>query len=63
MPIKREQASSDRTGEAPASQPAPETTGRLIRLARHYDTVVNLLALGRAQTLRQATIDLARIQP
>lgn len=42
---------------------APSTQGRLIRWARQYDRLVNLLALGRARQLRSMTVDLARIVP
>src|SRR5262245_42227458 len=42
---------------------APHTAGRTIRWAQHYDTVVTLMTVGRARTMRQATINLAHIQP
>jgi len=40
----------------------PATTGRVIRWATFYDPLVNLLTLGRAKALRQATVDLAGIK-
>jgi ubiquinone/menaquinone biosynthesis C-methylase UbiE len=42
---------------------APETRGRLIRWAKHYDTSVSVLMLGRRAQLRQRTVALAHIQP
>ncbi|MEO8396509.1 MAG: class I SAM-dependent methyltransferase [Chloroflexota bacterium] len=43
-------------------QAAPATEGRTIRWAQHYDTLVNLLTLGRENKLRKETIRLASIQ-
>lgn len=40
-----------------------ETQGRTIRWAHSYDMVVNLLTLGGNKTLREMTIELARIKP
>lgn len=42
---------------------APATSGKLIRWANYYDPLVNLFTLGRRRKLRQATVDLARLQP
>ncbi|MFN8475604.1 MAG: methyltransferase domain-containing protein [Anaerolineae bacterium] len=42
---------------------APHTEGRTIGWARHYDAVVTALTMGRAGRIREATVDLARIQP
>jgi ubiquinone/menaquinone biosynthesis C-methylase UbiE len=42
---------------------APQTTGKLIRWAKYYDFVVNIMGLGQAGRLRRKTIDLANIQP
>ncbi|MEO8392390.1 MAG: methyltransferase domain-containing protein [Chloroflexota bacterium] len=43
-------------------QAAPATEGRTIRWAQHYDTLVNLLTLGRENKLRKETIRLASIR-
>ena len=40
----------------------PITTGRTIGWAGHYDLMVQLMTLGKAKTLRQATIEQARLQ-
>ena len=42
---------------------APQTKGRTITWAWHYDYVVGLLSLGREQAMRRMTVDLARLQP
>src|SRR6266496_2923444 len=42
---------------------APQTKGRTITWAWHYDYVVGLLSLGREQAMRRKTVDLARLQP
>lgn len=41
----------------------PATSGRLIRWARWYDLVVNLMTFGNARRLREATVALARLAP
>ncbi|RPI24460.1 MAG: hypothetical protein EHM70_21270, partial [Chloroflexota bacterium] len=49
-----------------AEQPAAETAhthGLTIGWAKHYDLVVGLLSLGRERRLREATLDLAQVQP
>ena len=46
----------------PHESPA-ETKGFLIRWGFFYDTVVNLLTLGRTQRLRTMTIDHAKLKP
>jgi ubiquinone/menaquinone biosynthesis C-methylase UbiE len=43
--------------------PIPHTEGNLIRWAPFYDTVVSLLTLGKAKSLRAQTAALAMIQP
>lgn len=40
----------------------PQTTGRTIGWAEHYDFVVQLLTLGRARALRQLTIEQAQLR-
>ena len=40
----------------------PETKGRTIRWASHYDLVVNLLSFGQAKVIRQRALSLAHIQ-
>ncbi len=40
----------------------PNTSGRTIGWAEHYDLVVQLLTLGRAKALRQLTIDQAQLR-
>jgi ubiquinone/menaquinone biosynthesis C-methylase UbiE len=47
----------------PHQAESTRTDGRIIHWARWYDTVVNLLALGRAQKIRQMSVELAGIQP
>lgn len=42
---------------------APDTEGRLIGWARHYDLFVNLFTLGQMRAVRRKTVDLARIGP
>lgn len=44
------------------TEPAPETSGRLIRWANHYDTFVRVLTFGRDRAIREMTVDMARIQ-
>ena len=46
-----------------ASPPATETRGRTIPWAGFYDAVVWLLSLGKGADIRQATVELARIEP
>lgn len=46
----------------PHPHPTPETQGRTISWAGHYDLVVKLLTLGREKTLRAETIQQAAIQ-
>ena len=41
----------------------PQTTGALIRWAKYYDLVVQLMALGQAGHLRRKSIDAAQIKP
>lgn len=41
----------------------PSTGGKLIRWADYYDPLVSLFTLARRSKLRQATVDLARLQP
>ena len=45
----------------PTEQPA-QTTGRLIRWAPYYDTLVNIFTFGQIQRLRQQTVQLAQIK-
>ncbi|MBE2266634.1 MAG: methyltransferase domain-containing protein [Anaerolinea sp.] len=47
----------------PHDHAVPETQGRTIRWAGHYDLVVKLLTLGREKTLRGETIRQAAIRP
>jgi ubiquinone/menaquinone biosynthesis C-methylase UbiE len=47
----------------PRHDHAPDTQGRLIRWARYYDPFVSVFMLGRRSQLRQATVELAGIQP
>jgi ubiquinone/menaquinone biosynthesis C-methylase UbiE len=46
-----------------ASHAAPVTAGRTIRWARYYDTLVSLLTLGQARSIRKLTADLATLRP
>ena len=41
----------------------PQSAGSMQGWAKTYDTIVGLITMGQEQKLRQATIDLARIQP
>jgi demethylmenaquinone methyltransferase/2-methoxy-6-polyprenyl-1,4-benzoquinol methylase/phosphoethanolamine N-methyltransferase len=41
---------------------APQTSGRTIHWAQHYDLVVNLMTLGQASALRRRSVDLAQIK-
>ncbi len=50
------------TPKYPRQPTAPDTPGRTIRWAEHYDIVVKLLTLGREKTLRAETIRQAAIQ-
>lgn len=43
--------------------PAPETQGRTIHWAGHYDWVTNLMLLGGERTLRKMTAEMAGIRP
>jgi demethylmenaquinone methyltransferase/2-methoxy-6-polyprenyl-1,4-benzoquinol methylase/phosphoethanolamine N-methyltransferase len=47
------------------SDPAitPDTKGRLIRWAGAYDVLIHLFFLGREQSFRGFTVDLARVKP
>lgn len=45
-----------------ANTPA-QTNGLLIRWASFYDTVVNIMALGQPQRLRNMTIDQSLLKP
>jgi len=45
------------------AETAPQTTGSLIRWAKYYDLVVQLMALGQASRLRRRTIERAQIKP
>jgi len=52
------------TGQHPHShEPAPQTSGRTIRWAQHYDSLVKLMLLGRDKTLRRMTAEMAGIRP
>jgi ubiquinone/menaquinone biosynthesis C-methylase UbiE len=42
---------------------APQTAGRTIRWAGHYDLMVKLMLLGRDRSLRRSTLELAQLQP
>lgn len=42
---------------------APETSGRTIRWASHYDAATRLLFLGKEPAIRQMTLELAQIKP
>lgn len=48
---------------SPTSEPAPQTTGRTIRWASHYDLATRLLFLGKEQAIRDMTLGLAQIKP
>jgi SAM-dependent methyltransferase len=48
---------------SPTSEPAPQTTGRTIHWASHYDLATRLLFLGKEQAMRNMTLDLAGIEP
>lgn len=48
---------------SPTSEPAPQTTGRTIRWASHYDVATRWLFLGKEQAIRDMTLDLAEIAP
>ena len=45
------------------SQTAPKTKGQTIPWASFYDAVVWLLSLGKGQSIRKATVELAQIKP
>ncbi len=45
------------------AEPAPQTTGRLIRWAKYYDLVTQIMALGQAGRLRRKTIEVAQLVP
>jgi len=45
-----------------STEPPAQTTGRLIRWAQYYDTLVNILTFGQIQRLRKLTIELAQIE-
>ncbi len=42
---------------------APQTTGTLIRWAKYYDLIVQIMALGQAGRLRRKSIEQAQIKP
>jgi ubiquinone/menaquinone biosynthesis C-methylase UbiE len=48
---------------SPSQATPAQTEGRLIRWAISYDFVMNILALGQAERLRNLTIDLALLKP
>ena len=52
-------------GDSGHSHPedAPQTTGRLIRWAKYYDLIVQVMALGQAGKLRRMTIERAHVKP
>lgn len=44
-------------------EPAPQTTGKVIRWAFFYDMLVGAFLLGKERTMRELTVDLAQLQP
>ena len=44
-------------------EPAPQTTGKVIRWAFFYDILVGAFLLGKDRSIRELTVDLARLQP
>lgn len=56
-------AAPDAPDAATHDRHVPATRGRVIHWAKYYDPVVDVMTMGRRARLRQATVDLARIQP
>ncbi len=45
------------------SNGSPQTRGRVIHWANHYDRLIKLLTLGKEEAIREMTLELAKVSP
>jgi ubiquinone/menaquinone biosynthesis C-methylase UbiE len=63
MALLKKHPGTQRSNRGRGEESAPQTKGRTITWAWLYDYVVGFLTLGREQTMRRMTVDLAQLQP